>query len=120
MANKRLTLIDGAQITANPSSKQKISSNYAMAIQIVWSGLTGTASFGVGVSMNDVNYDDFPFVDELGDRVTSIPISGASGSATIEISSIISDWAKFSVDGSGASAGTVSVEYIQIDNQDTY
>jgi hypothetical protein len=120
MANKRLTLIDGEQITSSPSSKQKISSNYAIAIQIVWSGLTGTASFGVGVSMDDVNFDDFPLVDTSGNRVTAIPISGASGSATIEIESIISDWAKFTVDGSGASAGIVSAEYIQIDNQDTY
>ena len=120
MANKRLTLIDGEQITANPSSKQKVSSNYAVGVQLVWAGLTGTASFGVGVSMDDVNFDDMPFIDKEGNRVTSIPISGASGSATIEIESILSDWAQFSVDGSGASAGTISVQYIQIDNQDTY
>ncbi len=38
----------------------------------------------------------------------------------IEIESIISDWAKFTVDGSGASAGTITANYSQIDNQDIY
>lgn len=120
MSNKHLQLFTDADITTNPSSKQKISSNYAVAVQLVWSGLSGTASFSLGVSMDDVNFDDFPFVDVDGNRVTSIPISGATGSVTIEIESIISDWTQFTVDGSGASAGTITAYYSQIDNQDTY
>ena len=120
MANKHFQLFDGEDITTNPTSTQKISSNYAVAVQLVWSGLNGSASFSLGVSMDNVNFDDFPFVDVDGNRVISIPIEGASGSATIEIESIISDWAKFTVDGSGASAGAITANYLQIDNQDTY
>ena len=66
-----------------------------LRLQIVWSGLSGTGSLAVGVSMDNVNFDAFPFVDNTGARVTSIPISGASGSATIEIESVVSDWIKF-------------------------
>jgi hypothetical protein len=68
MANKHFKLIDAGAITSNPSSRQKISSNYAIAVQPVWSGLTGTASFGIGVSMDNVNFDDFPFIDKDGNR----------------------------------------------------
>jgi hypothetical protein len=120
MANKHFKLFESETITGNPTKTEKISSNYAVAVQLVWTGLTGTAEFGIGVSMDNVNFDDMPFIDKDGNRVTSISVSGASGSATIEIESIISDWAKFTVDGSGASAGTIDAFYVQIDNQDTY
>jgi len=121
MANKNLKIFDSADITTSPDSDQKLSANYAVALQLVWSGLSGTASFGLGVSMDGTNFDEFPFVDPTdGSRVTSIPISGASGSVTIEIDSIISNYAKFTIDGSGASAGTITGYYSQIDNQDTY
>ena len=121
MANKHLTIFDGVDITTNPSDLQKISSNYAVALQLVWTGLSGSASFNLGVSMNNINFDEFPFIDPTdGSRVTSIPITGESGSLTIEIDSIISDYAKFNIDGSAASAGTIDGDYSQIDNQDTY
>ena len=120
MANKHFKLFESADVTSSPNSKQKISSNYAIAIQLVWTGLSGTATFDCGVSMDGVNFDDFPFLDKDGNRVTEIPISGANGSATIEIDSIISIWANFNVDGSLATAGTITAEYIQIDNQDIY
>ena len=120
MANKSFKIFDGVDITTSPTATEKVSSNYAIALQIVWSGFSGTASLGVGVSMDNTNFDDFPFVDASGTRVTSIPISGASGSATIEIESVVSDWIKFTVDGSSASGGTISGYYSQIDNQDTY
>jgi len=120
MANKNFKIFDGLTISTSPTSKEKISSNYAIALQIVWSGLSGTGSFDVGVSMDGTTFDTFPFVDKDGNRVTSIPISGASGSATIEIESIVSDWIKFTVDGSSATAGTITGYYSQIDNQDTY
>ena len=120
MANKSFKIFDGETISASPSAKEKVSSNYAIALQIVWSGLSGTGSLAVGVSMDNVNFDAFPFVDNTGARVTSIPISGASGSATIEIESVVSDWIKFTVDGSSATGGTISGYYSQIDNQDTY
>lgn len=120
MANKNFKIFDGLTISTSPTSKEKISSNYAIALQIVWSGLSGTGSFNVGVSMDGTTFDTFPFVDKDGNRVTSIPISGASGSATIEIESVVSDWIKFTVDGSSATAGTITGYYSQIDNQDTY
>lgn len=70
--------------------------------------------------MNDVNFDDFPVVDKDGNRLTTIPISGASGSLTIEVDSVISDYVKFAIDGTSATAGTITAEFVQIDNQDTY
>lgn len=120
MANKSFKILDGETISSSPVAKAKVSSNYAIALQIVWSGLSGTGTLAVGVSMNNVDFDVFPFVDNTGARVTSIPISGASGSATIEIESVVSDWIKFTVDGSSATAGTITGYYSQIDNQDTY
>ena len=120
MANKRFQLFNGVDITTNPTKTEKLSSNYAVAIQLIWTGLSGTADFGITVSMDGTNYDDFPVVDKDGNRLTVVPISGASGSLTIEIESIISDWAKFTVDGASASAGTITAEFVQIDNQDTY
>lgn len=120
MGNKNFKILDGATISSSPVAKAKVSSNYSIALQVVWSGLSGTGSLAVGVSMDNVNFDAFPFVDTAGSRVTSIPISGASGSATIEIESLISDWVKFTVDGSSATGGTITGYYSQIDNQDTY
>lgn len=120
MGNKNFKIFDAVDVTTNPTATEKVSSNYAIALQIVWSGLAGTGTLAVGVSMDNVNFDDFPFVDTSGNRVTSIPISGASGSVTIEIESVVSDWIKFTVDGSSATAGTISGYYSQIDNQDTY
>lgn len=120
MANKSFKMFDGVDITSNPSQTEKISSNYAIVVQLIWTGLTGTASFGIGVSMNNLNFDDFYFIDKDGNRITSVPISGASGSATVEIDSILSNYANFKIDGSSASAGTIEVFYSQIDNQDTY
>ena len=120
MANKSFNLFTDTDITTSPNSVQKLSANYAVALQLVWTGLSGSASFSLGVSMNGTNFDDFPFVDSDGNRVTSIPISGASDSVTIEIDSIISNYADFKIDGSGASAGTITGYFVQIDNQDTY
>ena len=120
MANKNFKIFDGLTISTSPTSTEKISSNYAIALQIVWSGLSGTGSFNVGVSMDGTTFDAFPFIDKDGNRVTSIPISGANGSATIEIESVVSDWIKLSVDGSSATGGTITGYYSQIDNQDTY
>tara|TARA_R110002020_G_C15927957_1_gene743499 strand:- start:84 stop:446 length:363 start_codon:yes stop_codon:yes gene_type:complete len=120
MANKNFKIFDGLTINTSPTSTEKISSNYAIAFQIVWSGLSGTANLGIGVSMDGTNFDAFPFIDSAGSRVTSIPISGANGSATIEIESVVSDWIKFTVDGSSATGGLITGYYSQIDNQDTY
>lgn len=120
MANKSFKIFDGLTISTSPTATEKISSNYAIALQIVWSGLSGTGSFDVGVSMDGTTFDAFPFIDKDGNRVTSITISGATGSATIEIESVVSDWIKFTVDGSSATGGTITGYYSQIDNQDTY
>lgn len=120
MANKHMDLFTAAEINGSPTNKQKLSANYSFALQVVWTGLVGTAEFLMQVSMNDTNYDDFPVVDKDGNRLTSIPITGASGSFTIEVDSLISDWCDFQVDGSGASAGTVDAKISIIDNQDTY
>ena len=120
MSNKSFKILDGETISSSPVAKAKVSSNYAIALQIVWTGLSGTGNLSVGISMDNVNFDVFPFIDNTGARVTSIPISGASGSATIEIESVVSDWIKFTVDGSSATAGTIIGYYTQIDNQDTY
>ena len=120
MGNKNFKILDGATISSSPVAKAKVSSNYAIALQVVWTGLSGTGTVAVGVSMDNVNFDVFPLIDNAGNRVTSIPISGASGSATIESESVVSDWIKFTVDGSSATAETINGYYSQIDNQDTY
>tara|TARA_R110002153_G_scaffold45310_1_gene127830 strand:+ start:132 stop:494 length:363 start_codon:yes stop_codon:yes gene_type:complete len=120
MANKRFQLFNGVAITTNPTVTEKLSSNYSFSVQLIWAGLSGTANLILSVSMNDVNFDDFPVVDKDGNRLTTIPISGASGSLTIEVDSVISDYVKFAIDGTSATAGTITAEFVQIDNQDTY
>lgn len=120
MANRHMELFTAANITTSPTNKQKVSSNYAIGLQVVWAELVGTATFSLKVSMDDVNFDDFPVVDKDGIRLTSIPMTGASGSFTIEVGSVLSDWVDFIVDGSGASAGSITAKASIIDNQDTY
>ena len=121
MANKTLPIFDISDVTASPEYTERISSLNSISLQIYWADLVGSASLLLSVSNDDTNFDDYPVVDPLtGNRVISIPISGSSGSVTIQIDKIISKYLKIKIDGTAASSGDVSGVFIIVDIQDTY
>lgn len=112
-----IPVFEGHDMTSDTNYTLKTTTNYGIALQLAWSGLSGESSFKIQGSLDGIEWMDY-CLNNCGVAVVTQEIMGSDDTIGVMLDKWYYDWFRVVFTSNTATGGTIDGKLTIIDNQD--